>query len=159
MNRRKRWKPKNRRPAVERAERCGPTPETLAKLQPDPLQMLLDGDAAREARCGKARLEEAADEIRAVYMAVIRAVMWKRPSLGGGGGGVPEIPARLAWAHFQTYLPWANHWGHSKVLEAVIDVVVDRYQTTAASHQMIVLALGDYAKRMRARPKEEERAA
>jgi hypothetical protein len=150
MAKRKGWR-NRKRPAVIREERWGPTPETLAKIQPDPLALLLDSDEARECLCGKTRLESAAEEIRAVYMAVTRTVMCKLPSANGGGGRSPEIPDALAWAHLHTYMPWANHWGHSRVLEAVIDVVVDRYQSPPAARASIVTALADYAKRMRER--------
>ena len=55
-----------RRRPVQKSERFGATPETAAKLRPDPLQVLM-----RTANMGPAE-ERAAAEIRSVYLAVCR---------------------------------------------------------------------------------------
>ena len=117
---------KKRGRPVRQDDHVGPTPETLAKLRQDPLLALFeryDGGTGSE----EGALERAADEIRAVYLAVCGMLM---AGIGGGhrygqGPGVRrEIPPFLAWAHGRTYLPWANSLKRT-TLEAVIDLVVE----------------------------------
>lgn len=131
------------RPSV-REERTEATPETLAKLEPDPLQALLEAHAGREM----VELERAADEIRAVFFAVCRAVMRKPASYGDhlprSRGDMSE---HLARAHTQTYLPWAQDQ-YPRVMEACIDLIVDRRPIYPAFNLEVLVALRDYAKRM-----------
>jgi hypothetical protein len=133
-------------------EYVGPTPETLAKLRQDPLLALF---ARYDAETGgeEGMLERAADEIRAVYIAVCGMLMAGTGGghrYGQGPGGRRDIPPFLAWVHAQTYLPWANGLKRT-TLEAVIDLVVDR----AVIHPDLVVAaaeaLADYGRRMRRR--------
>lgn len=143
-------KKKRGRPA--RQDCVGPTPETLAKLRQDPLLALFeryesqnDGD--------EGALERAADEIRAVYLAVCGMLM---AGVGGGHrygqgpGGRREIPPFLAWAHARTYLPWANATKRT-TLEAVINLVVERNLVHPDLCIAAAAALADYAGRMRRR--------
>ena len=130
----------------------GPTPETLAKLRQDPLLALFERyDAGTGSEEGM--LERAADEIRAVYLAVCGMLM---AGIGGGHrygqgpGGRREIPPFLAWAHAQSYLPWANSLRRT-TLEAVIDLVVDRTMVHPDRALAATAALADYAQRMRRR--------
>lgn len=143
------------RPPV-REERVEPTPETLAKLEPDPLQALLDGHVGRDlpkeererAERERVEMERATDEIRAVYHAVVRAVMRKPPSFGDRiAMGKREMPGHLAWAHSKTYLPWAQSQ-HPRVMEACIDIIIDRRPVYRAFNLEVIAALRDYAKRM-----------
>lgn len=130
----------------------GPTPETLAKLRQDPLLALFE---RYDARVGseEGTLERAADEIRAVYLAVCGMLM---AGIGGGHrygqgpGGRREIPPFLAWVHAQTYLPWANSLKRT-TLEAVIDLVIDRTVVHPDRAIAAAGALADYAQRMRRR--------
>jgi hypothetical protein len=126
----------------------GPTAETLAKLRPDPLLALLgaygDGDGA---------LERSADEIRAVYLAVcgmLMAGVGGRHGYGRARGGRREIPPFLAWAHAETYLPWANGTKRA-TLEAVIGLVVDRHSIHPDMALPVIHALMDYAGRIKRR--------
>lgn len=139
-----------------REEDGGPTPETLAKLRPDPLLALLqaqgDGDGA---------LERAADEIRAVYLAVCGMMM---AGVGGRHGygrtrhGHREMPSYLAWVHRETYLPWANGQART-TLEATIGLIVDRQVQHPDRHAAIATALNDYAERLRRRGSYDSQAA
>jgi hypothetical protein len=146
--------PKKRRGRTARAHDCiGATPETLAKLRPDPLLALLSGFGQVGDAVGHSALEHAADEIRAVYLAVCGMLM---ASIGGGHrygqgpGGRREIPAFLAWAHAETYLPWAD--AHPRAtFEAAIGLVVDRHVIHPDLAAAVAGALADYAKRMRSR--------
>jgi len=113
------WMPKRKgkkakREAVKVSDRVGPTPETLAKLQPDPLVIMhtegLIDDAARDG----------ALEIRKVYMAVAGSLLTKARGEGGRAVMNPEI----AWIHANRYLPWTQGWGHN-VLSRLLDMVVD----------------------------------
>lgn len=126
----------------------GPTPETRAKLTPDPLLALLESYGG-----GDAALEMAAEEIRAVYHAVcgmLMAGIGERYRHGRARGGRREMPSFLAWAHAQTYLPWADGT-QPATLAAVIDLVVDRRPVRPDIAPAVVAALRDYAGRMRRR--------
>lgn len=144
------------RPARQ-CDAVGPTPETLAKLRPDPLLALLstygEGDGA---------LERAADEIRAIYLAVcgmLMAGIGGRHGYGRARGGRRDIPPFLAWAHSETYLPWADG-ARRATLEAVIDLVVDRHHVHPNAASAAAGALVDYAERMKRRkPYKETDAA
>lgn len=143
---------KRGRPA-RRADHVGPTPETLAKLRQDPLLALLERYDSDGTAGDKGALEKAANEIRAVYLAVCGMLM---AGIGGGHrygqgpGGRREIPPFVAWVHAETYLPWANGTKRA-TLEAVIDLVVDRTVIHPDLYAAAAAALADYAVRMRKR--------
>lgn len=149
---RKTAKTKRGRPARHH-DRISPTPETLAKLRPDPLLALLQSLGEGADQIGESALEHAADEIRAVYLAVCGMLM---AGVGGGHrygqgpGGRREIPPFLAWVHAETYRPWANGLRRA-TLQAVIDLVVDRHVIHPGLTGAVAGALEDYARRMRAR--------
>lgn len=107
-----------RRQRVEAASRSGPTPETARKLKPDPFNEL----------CGRHILDGAQQraglEIRAIYRAVTAGVACRGGEMGGVRGGSGDMPAALAIARHERYLPWCNRWGHA-VVEDVIDLVVN----------------------------------
>lgn len=150
---------KKRRGRPPRVDDCiGATPETLAKLRPDPLLALLSGFGQAGDTVGQSALERSADEIRAVYLAVcgmLMAGVGGTHRYGQGPGGKREIPAFLAWVHAQTYLPWA-HAHPRATLEAVIEVVVDRHVIHPRLANAVLGALADYAKRMRSRAEFKE---
>lgn len=151
--------PKKRRGRPARVHDCiGATPETLAKLRPDPLLALLSAFGQAGDMVGQSALERSADEIRAVYLAVcgmLMAGVGGAHRYGQGPGGRREIPAFLAWVHAQTYLPWA-HAHPRATLEAVIGLVVDRHVIHPDLANGVADALADYAKRMRARAEFKE---
>ena len=128
----------------------GPTPETVAKLAPDPLLAIL-----RLHGGGDVALEHAAGEIRAVFLAVCGRLMAGVGNLGGGG----EMPNFIAWAHAGTYLPWTRMTPRA-TLEAVIDVLIDRRTVHPDLAVRVALALDGYARRMKSRgaykPGDEE---
>ena len=145
---------KRRRGAAARRDNfVGPTPETLAKLRQDPLLALFE--RYESDGCGDENaLERAADEIRAIYLAVygmLMAGVGGRHRYGEGPGGRRDIPPFLAWAHAQTYTPWANGIKRT-TLEAVIDLVVERNLIGPDRTISVAEALGDYARRLRHRP-------
>lgn len=152
-------KHKRGRPARQ-ADHIGPTPETLAKLRHDPLLALFeryDGRAGGDGD-GEGPLERAADEIRAIYLAVcgmLMAGVGGAHRYGEGPGGhsayrAREMPPFLAWAHAQTYRPWANSLARA-TLEAVIDLVVERNLIHPDRMIAVAAALADYATRRRHR--------
>lgn len=146
--------PKKRRGRPARADDCiAATPETLAKLRPDPLLALLSAFEQVGDAVGNSALERAADEIRAIYLAVcgmLMAGVGGAHRYGQGPGGRREIPAFLAWAHAQTYIPWAQYHPRG-TLEAAIGLVVDRHVIHPDLASAVAGALADYAKRMRSR--------
>ena len=118
------------------------TPQTRAKLTPDPLALILMGQDIS--------LEYAADEIYAVYTAICRSVMAKSPGFGQRIPGKGELTPEIAWAHSQTYMPWVKETGRNLV-DIIISVIVDRNKPPFG-RAAIQRALRDYAQRMRARP-------
>lgn len=105
-----------RRQSVDRSERVGPTPETEAKLKPDPFNVLVQMDLLDSAE------RDAGLEIRAIWYAVTGGLLVRageRSSHRSGDG----MSDKLAEAHAQVYVPWCDHWGG--LVEQVIDLVVD----------------------------------
>lgn len=148
------------RPA-RRDDNVPATPETLAKLRPDPLLALLEAYGG-----GDRALERAADEIRAIYVAICGMLMAVGRTGSGIGpradGGTGRRTARahdiapfLAWAHGETYLPWAQRTPR-RTLEATIDLVIERRVIHPDLTAPVAQALGDYAGRMRSRGRFEE---
>lgn len=163
-----------RREAVERAARSGPTPETAAKLKPDPFNELvrrhiLDGAQKR-----------AGLEIRAVFLATTSGVGCKSIQIGGVRGGSGEMPEPLARAHAERYKPWCERWGRNvaDVIDLVVDAIVppslalaistygEVAQRADADDQSRALAAGlvgrmlaDYARRQRNATGKRARAA
>lgn len=149
-----------RRDPVKRDDRVGPTPETAAKLVPDPFNVLVEMGLLDTAQ------RDAGLEIRAIWYAVTGGLMPKaaeRSSARSGDGMSDE----LAHAHAQTYLPWCTYWGRQ--VEEVIDLVVNATLPVAVDLQLKLCQvfeeaptpertgnlgpmLTDYALRRRARP-------
>tara|TARA_R110000751_G_scaffold11177_4_gene39946 strand:- start:342 stop:752 length:411 start_codon:yes stop_codon:yes gene_type:complete len=132
-----------RRTPVQKSERFGATPETAAKLRPDPLQTLM-----RTANMGPAE-ERAAAEIRAVYIAVCRDVMgkvmsWTPPGVDGRGRG--EMSNGLAEAHAARFRPWTLAW--RKYTTPILRLIIEREEPGMAFRPMVAMALRDYARRM-----------
>lgn len=138
---------------AQREDRISPTPETLAKLRPDPLLALI---AAHPKRDYVPLLQEAADEICAVYMAVVRAAM-RKGGLCEDRGGYPGVPPFLAWAHAQTYLPWARAQRRA-VLAAAITLIVEREIISWTVAVDVLAALQNYADRQHRREPYEGEA-
>ena len=133
-------KRRRKRREVKKTDRVGPTPETKAKRQDDPIQMLVDKNLLSSAG------ESAAAEIEAVYLAVTKGCMAKITSLEVTGGG--DIPDWIAEAHAERFLPWARRQARA-TLEATIDLVVykrppeDEWLAVA-----VVVALEQYGQNM-----------
>lgn len=126
-------------PAIEKD--AGPTPETLAHLEPDPLHDLVDAGLIDAAG------ERAAQEIMQVYCAVCRGVMRQSRPLGPYTPGVFDMPEDIAEAHKLRYLPWARATRRQTV-QAVIDLVIDRLSPSSGPvRQAVIEALDDYARR------------
>lgn len=147
-----------RRQSVDRSERVGPTPETEAKRRPDGLNVMAErgwNDGACLRRLTEDELA-AALEIRDVWSVIGNPLAARSGGLGRMMAGQdrvdrplttagPTMPAHLAAAHAQRYVPWNSKWGAQCGL--VLDVVVDGYGT---EHPNVVQRLlADYAKRMR----------
>lgn len=120
---------------VEREERVGPTPETTAKLMPDPLALMLRHELI------DAEVVAGALEIRSVYMAVVGPLTIK--ARGEGLGGRSEMTKRTAWIYSSRYRQWADKWC-GDVHAAVIDMVCDG-EMHPQFRERIANALRDYA--------------
>lgn len=130
-----------RRNRVAKTERIAATPETKAKLENDPLRDLIDRGLVDTAA------ENAANEIRMVYLAIVREAMIGIGRYGEYVQGRYEISDELAAIHSQRYKPWADTQGHR--LEQVIDLVVDRRSIPPFLVEGTVRALDGYARMMR----------
>lgn len=142
-----------RRHRVNRAERVEPTPETIRHLQPDPLHGLLHTAWAHLPAdietLNRQLAERAAEEIRAVYFAVLRPLMPKANRWDAMQLGHAEIPDSLARAHKDRYLPWTRDNAPNTV-DATLSIVIDREEPGVHTHRLVARALLDYARRMRA---------
>ena len=127
----------------KRDETTPPTPETLARMEQDPLRALIIEGLIDTAG------ERAADEIREIYTAVCRCVMRRQARYGqefGMPSGVPvELPDALALAHAKVYLPWV-HATKPTVVDATLSLVVDRVAVQCST--AVAMALSNYARRM-----------
>ena len=138
------------REPVRREERVDPTPETLAKLESDPLEAMVRVKLVNSAAV------DAAVEIKEIYMAVCRQAWCKRGALGKefgspSGRTVYEMPGDLAYFHAKTYLPWVRDQGHL-VVDATLTLVVDRQNIESQFVPSVARALADYARRVTRRP-------
>ena len=128
-------KAKRGRRSVIREERVGPTPETAAKLLPDPLALMLRHELI------DAEAVSGALEIRSVYMAIVGQLMPK--ARGESAGGRSEISARLAWIHSHRYKPWADRWA-GETLAATLDMILEGAMHVSF-RERIANSLKDYA--------------
>jgi hypothetical protein len=121
---------KARRDAVRKDDRVGATPETLAKLKPDPFNLLVERGVLDTAQ------RDAGLEINAIYAAITSFNRIK----GGLGGtrGHEDMSDALAEAHAQIYVPWCHHWGRR--VEHVIDLVYDRLMPEEIAINLAMLA-------------------
>lgn len=131
--------------AVDRAERAEPTPETVAKLIPDPIGVMFAMGLIDQPT------KDAALEMADVYIAVYGGQM---PGARGAGGH-PTISNAMAWIHTNRYLPWSRKWANVKLRAmplqpAVIDLVIGGSQPVALTE--VASALKDYARFRRERP-------
>ena len=138
-----------KRRRVNRSERVDPTPETVRHLQPDPLYWVLHNawrHLGEDMDTANRRLaEDAADEIRSVYLAVLKEVMSKNATYNKHRiGGAYELTERLARIHAKRYIPWTQRNARN-VVEGTITVVVDR-EPTLVEYPLIARALLDYAR-------------
>lgn len=133
--------PGNHADQIGAADRVRPTPETVAHLEPDPLQDLVGAGLIDAAG------ERAAQEIMLVYCAVCRGVMRQSRPLGPYTPGVFDMSEDIAEAHARRYLPWARATRRQTV-QATIDLVVDRLSPpTGPVRTAVIEALDDYARR------------
>jgi len=143
---------------VNRHERApGPTPETAAKMAQqrdsdgvvDPLERLL-----RNAWAGlspdidtmnRSMAQDAAEEIAAVYLAVVRDQLANNMKLSRQDAGRYEMPDPLARAHARKYLPWQKKNG-AALVSAVIRLVVLREDVARQARPLVAAALLGYAR-------------
>jgi len=130
-----------KRQAVDREERVGPTPETEAKLIPCPIAEMYRLELIDKPT------KDAALELAELYVAVYGAQM---PG-SRGTGGHHQISNEVAWKHEHRYLPWARKWANVRfrALSSVIDVVVLGIPQPLT---VVAAALADYAAICRANP-------
>jgi hypothetical protein len=108
---------KARREPVNREERIEPTPETLAKLRPDQVQVLFDKSLLTP------EMTDAASEIRMIYFAVVGSLFCRGRDYRVFGRGRGEIPERIAQLHRDRYQPWAREMG--PLLPLIFDALID----------------------------------
>lgn len=134
----------DKRQAVDKSERVGPTPETEAKLLPDPLvEMHRMGIIDTGTR-------DAALELRAVHLAIAG-------HLGvhaRGEGGRAVMSDAMAWIYSHRYKPWMARWARLKVRHvsigpAAMDMIVEG---RGVGLDQIAQALADYARIRRDNP-------
>src|SRR5262245_21620400 len=106
-----------KREPVRRDERIEPTPETVAKLLPDPIQELFDKGLITSEHT------TAAAEIRAIYFAVVGSLFCRGRDYRVFGRGRGQMPDGLADKHAKRYLPWARSMGAN--LGLIIDALID----------------------------------
>ena len=130
-----------RRQSVDRSERVGPTPETLAKLVPCPIQEMYRLGMIDTAA------KNAALELADLYVAVYGSQL---PGARGEGGH-HQISDEAAWKHKHRYLPWAERWSgiRFRALPTIIDVVVHGQPMSLLT---VADALKDYARICRESP-------
>jgi hypothetical protein len=136
---------------VSKEERVEPTPETVERLEGDPLWEMT------QWRNGYAPLldtagEAAATEILAVYRAVVKSTMRLGqnsygPEFGGPRGGVSEMPDDMAWAYSNRYVPWANSLPHG-LLEWIINLLDERKMMSDGMKRVCAKAIMKYARLM-----------
>ena len=120
----------------------GGTPETIAKLQPDPLQKMVQAGLIDSGG------ERAAEEIKCVYLAICRDVVSKNMQANGTARGRYRMSEELDRAHAETYLPWTRE-NRKSAVESTIDLCVDRKDPMSSlAENAIAHALMDYARRM-----------
>ena len=128
---------------VAETQRADPTPETLAKLKPDPLREMVEGGLLDTDS------ERAAAQINAIFSALCRNAI-RGPSLlmdqNHTCHSESDIPDWIARAHHLTYLPWVKAQGPA-IVDAVLTLVVDRNTPERISRLTCAGALRDYAKR------------
>lgn len=134
-------KPKRARKFVVIAEeRIGPTPETAAKLKPDPLALMLQRGQLEEGQI------DAAIEIREVYGGVVGGNRCHTVAMDGRfHGGMSD---RIAWIHAKRYLPWIRECG-KHAARLVLDLAWFGQEPRTPTHvSVIAFALSDYRRRM-----------
>ena len=132
---------KRKRRNARRPDLIPPTPETKAKLEADPLRMMVEKGLIDSAG------ERAANEIAAVFYSVCRGVMRHAKPLGPYTPGIFEMADEIAEAHALRYLPWCRD-NRPQTVSATIDLVVDRVAPKeGAVRDAVADALADYARR------------
>jgi hypothetical protein len=137
-----------RRAPVVREERVEPTPETVAKLVPDPIQGLFERGLITSEHT------TAAAEIRAIYLAVVGSLFCRGRDYSDcrvrTRGNIPE---RLAVLHRDRYKPWTIAMGRR--LPAIMDILIEGHHWLMTAHpdgppgqRLIIEALNDYVSRM-----------
>jgi len=125
-----------------RIKPVGPTPETLAKLEPDQILKLhdlnmIDGAGLR-----------AADQIATIHSAITRDSAVKVPSIGIGDMGKYELPDDIANKFSKIYVPWRASLD-PVVADFVVQVAVTRSgMTNDVDHMVVAQCLTQYARRM-----------
>lgn len=128
---------KPRRIPVLREERVEPTPETVAKLTPDPVQSLYDRGLIQSEHTA------AALEIRAIYFAVVGSLFARANDPSRIGFSKAQMSDRLAVIHRDRYKPWCAAMGQK--LPFIMDALVD---LSWCHEAWLIAALEDYAQRM-----------
>jgi hypothetical protein len=139
-----------RRRGFAGADRVGATPETLAKLKPDPFSLLVEHGVLDSAE------RDAGLEIRALWYAITGPLVPRASDLTGVSGGGDGMSDYLAEIHAQVYRPWCHDWG--RAVADVIDLVVDAQMPAEVGRLQRMLR--DYARRgkaWRARRRREEK--
>jgi len=137
---------RKRKRQVRKEDRVDPTPETLSKLEDDPLYILTRWDGSTPPLLDSAG-ENAAQEIKSVYNAIVRNVTLKISSFDRIAGYAPEIPDRLSQAYSNRYKLWVSEVG-SDTVDLVLRVIVDRQPVPKSAYSLISQAIRNYAKLM-----------
>jgi hypothetical protein len=107
----------SKREPVRREERIEPTPETLAKLQPDPIHVLFDKGILTSEQT------DAVVEIRSIYFAIVGSLFTRAKDYRRIGYAKPELPG---WVNdlYGNYREWCSDMGPFR-LPIIMDTIID----------------------------------
>jgi hypothetical protein len=108
---------RSRREPVIREERVEPTPETVAKLVPDPVHVLFDKGILTSDQT------DAVAEIRAIYFAIVGSLFTRAKDYRRMGYSKPELPG---WVNdlYGNYRDWCAQMGPFR-LPIIMDTIID----------------------------------
>jgi hypothetical protein len=106
-----------RRAPVVREDRVPPTPETVAKLVPDPVHVLFDKGILTSDQTN------AVAEIRAIYFAIVGSLFTRAKDYRRMGYSKPDLPW---WVNdkYGNYKAWCEEMGPFR-LPIIMDTIVD----------------------------------
>ena len=119
------------------SDRVKPTPETAAKLTPDPLERIKDELISSDDRL---RVEEAIGNILSIHRWLFSQLDIKPLQLERMDWSPTDLPLRVAKEYSERYVPWMKR---NPIAPQVVELIVDRTKTVS-NPQAIADCLLDY---------------